>query len=104
MAAATKPEPIRNREAVTDFVCEVMHDSYRDVSIDALLARPFDAVAMALKVLTRSGLMSKRRTVYFAQHVAELIEREPELVDLINTICRTALRSRKAGDLRKDRY
>ena len=75
---------IRDRERVTDMIVDVMHDNFRDMSIDTLLTWPTKAIEMAKLVCKRLGCNATE--------------------DKIHEICRTAMSSRKRGDLKKDRY
>jgi len=103
--SATTPEPIRNRDAITDHIVDVMHDEgFRDLSIDNLLSHPFFAIAMALRVAIRSGTVTAATAKRIAGELTAMVKREPKAVEAINEVLRIALRSRKAGDLRQDRY
>lgn len=99
-----KSDPIRNREIVTDAVCKVMHDQFRDDSIDSLLTRPVDAIKMALGVAVESGELSAAAANRLRSAVRNAFNAEQGAEDLIARICRTALSSRKRGDLKKERY
>lgn len=99
----TKPEPISNREAITDAVCEVMQASYRDQSIDALVCRPFDAIAMAVRVAVKTGTCKRDDAKAFMSLLDDATNGHP-LVPKLNEICRTAMSARKRGDLRTDKY
>ena len=99
----TKPEAIRNREAITDAVQVVMHDCYRDQSIDSLMCRPLDALAMAVKVAVKTGSCTRDAGKQFMALLDDASNAHP-LVPKLNEICRTALSARKRGDLRTDKY
>lgn len=75
---------IKDRARVTDIICDVMHSHFRDLSIDTLLTWPHKAIEMAKLVCKRIGCNATE--------------------EKIHEICRTALSSRKRGDLKRDRY
>jgi hypothetical protein len=99
-----KSDPISNREVVTDAICKVMHDRFRDDSIDSLLTRPVDAIEMALDVAVQSGDLSKAAVGRLVNGIRKLFRDEQGAEDLIAKICRAGLSSRKRGDLKKERY
>lgn len=74
---------ITDRDTITDTVAVVMSEEYRSTSIDTLLTRPHDAIAMATAVCRRLGKRASK--------------------EQINEICRAALAARKRGDLKRDR-
>jgi hypothetical protein len=99
-----KPNPIVNRAVVTDTVCDVMHEKFRDDSIDALLTRPFEAIGMALDVLKKSGRINGTKANRIARNLVGILTADADAEKLINDVLRVALSSRKRGELRKDRY
>jgi hypothetical protein len=90
---------IRDRATITDHVSDVMHQHFCDTSIDRLLTRPFEA--MALAVAAKSGRLKRPAAKYIATQIDELVAREPAAVEAINEICRRALASRKRGHLKR---
>ncbi len=99
-----KPKPIANREVTTDVICEVMQNKFRDESIDSVLCRPFAAIGLALDVLKKSERINRAKANRVARNLLGIITADPDAEKLINEILRTALASRKRGDLKKDRY
>ncbi len=97
-------DPITNREIITDAVCKVMHDRFRDDSIDSLLTRPVDAIEMALDVAVESDQLSNASASRIRKALRTAFNAEQGSEDLIAKICRAALSSRKRGDLKKERY
>jgi hypothetical protein len=105
IAPVERPEPLVNREQITDAVCAVMHQRYRDASIDQLLCQPIQAALMAIEVARRTEAITKKDAERLWDGLLGVIENGPKGIErTLNNICRTALASRKRGDLRKDRY
>jgi hypothetical protein len=97
------PKTIKDRKSVTDHVADVMHARWKAWSIDTLLCHPIEAIEMALDVAVRAGRISDRQARSIFKTIAALNE-HGDAVDTINEICRTALSSRKRGDLKRDRH
>jgi len=79
-----REDAIKDRGTMTDLVCEWMHTHCRDMSIDTLLTWPEMAGRMGRDVCRSMG---RRATA-----------------EAVHEVCRAALASRKAGDLKRDRY
>lgn len=75
---------IPDRKSIADAVCDWMHQHCRDMSIDTLLTWPGRAQQMGRDVCRRLGKKASEENIHL--------------------VCRAAMASRKAGDLRRDRY
>lgn len=110
---AKKPAPdvtakariIRNRDARSDAIHDVMHDRYRAMSIDTLLTHPIDAIRMAADAAHRAGEMSNATVRQIERGLHYIAMSSPASAATITEMLRTALADRKRGDgrLRKDR-
>jgi len=103
---AKAPE-IKDREAITDHICTVMHDQYRDTSIDVLLTHPVDAIEMAIEVGARAGRINKAAAKEWRRKLKDLrlsdVPSATGTIDTVNEILRAAIAARKRGDLKRDR-
>lgn len=97
------PEPIRDRGTITDHVAEWMHHRCPSFSIDTLLCHPDLAMEMGIDVAETAGRISAAQGKRLRRALRSLFEQQAT-ADVVHEICRTALSSRKRGDLRRDAH
>src|SRR5689334_22041132 len=96
-------DPIKDRSGTTDQIADWMHKHYPSWTIDTLLCHGDLAIAMCLAIASKSGRIKRGDATKLSKALNVISEIETE-TGFIYEILRTALASRKRGDLKPDKH
>ena len=93
------PDPISNRDLLTDHVATWMAFNCPSFSIDRILSDPVLALRMGIEIANDAGLLDDRAAAAAARRAGAFSLSAQKAV---HEVCRAALSARKRGDLRRD--
>ena len=105
LAAATADAAADQRAAMRSAVRRYLRKHHRGDSMDAVLARPCDALRMGIAIASEFGqLRNGGRAAAISKDVARYAEITPEDVAAIHRVLQSAMAARKRGELRIEQY
>jgi hypothetical protein len=95
-----RADQIRDREALTDHIADVMHARCPAFTVDALLAHPLEALVVAIDVADRAGRVNRTKARAALKALGEFEQLHGACLEPANEVCRCALSARKRGALK----